>query len=204
MAFIPVPNTLEVELVQSMDNQIIENTLYFEFETTPSESDAGGLATALIAWWDDQFSTELSADLLLLRVVVTDLSADDSFSLTFNATPTPAGKVSDGSVPNNCAICISFRTAGRGRSARGRNYVAGLPNGFVAANRVVATVTDSLVAAYNALVSLAGGAGAVWVVVSRFTNHLPRVSGATFPITTAVLVDNVLDSQRRRLPGRGT
>lgn len=48
-----------------------------------------------------------------------------------------------------------------------------------------------------------------WVVVSRFSGvdslgkPIPRSSGVVELVVDAIFVDNIVDSQRRRLPGRG-
>jgi hypothetical protein len=43
-----------------------------------------------------------------------------------------------------------------------------------------------------------------WVVVSRFSGGVERVTGVTTPVVQAAYHDLNLDSQRRRLTGRGT
>lgn len=203
MPFVPFSNTLQVEFIQGLDEQVIENVVYAQYATTPSAEDADTLGNALISWWDTLFSAQLSNTLVLTAIQLTDLSDEESFSITVLPTAPVAGKISDEAVPNNCALCVSFRSAGRGRSARGRNYVAGIPGDFVSANRVVSTVTDSLVIAYNSLKTEIDAAGATWVIASRQHDKVIRTTGVTFPVVTALIVDNTIDSQRRRLPGRG-
>jgi len=44
-----------------------------------------------------------------------------------------------------------------------------------------------------------------WVIASYFQNGAPRVGGPVyFVVDQIVFVDGIVDSQRRRLPGRGT
>jgi len=50
---------------------------------------------------------------------------------------------------------------------------------------------------------VADGLGADWVVVSRFHDNAPRTAGVVSFINAATVVDATVDSQRRRLPGRG-
>jgi len=40
--------------------------------------------------------------------------------------------------------------------------------------------------------------------VSRFLANVQRPEGVPFVVNTVTVFDNSLDSQRRRLPGRGT
>jgi hypothetical protein len=59
------------------------------------------------------------------------------------------------------------------------------------------------VAAYNGLLALASNIQVVWCIVSRFSGGQPRTAGEVYPVIAALVTDNVADSQRRRLPGRG-
>jgi hypothetical protein len=54
------------------------------------------------------------------------------------------------------------------------------------------------------LKSVIEGLGYVWVIVSYITDNAPRVGGPVyFEVNDILIVDDVIDSQRRRLPGRG-
>ena len=105
--------------------------------------------------------------------------------------------------PNSAALAVSFRTAARGRTARGRNYVFGMPQAYLVSNSFSAPFVNGVQSAYNTLIGVAADNGYTWVVASRYENNAPRTSGLTRPVTAAVVVDEVLDSQRRRLPKRG-
>jgi len=68
-----------------------------------------------------------------------------------------------------------------------------------------------MIAAYSQL--LVGGAalpvGWEWVVVSRYSgtdvndDPVPRVTGIATLVSNVLFTNNTVDSQRRRLPGRG-
>jgi len=108
-------------------------------------------------------------------------------------------------LPGNCSLSISFRTAGRGRSSRGRNYFVGLVESQVNGDVVNGGNVDAYQTLYEELI----GAGSVvtgwqWVVVSRFFNGAPRTAGLAQPVTAVVVVDSFIDSMRSRLLGRGT
>jgi hypothetical protein len=57
---------------------------------------------------------------------------------------------------------------------------------------------------YNGLIGGADIDPWVWVVASRITNGAPRVTGLSQPVTSWLVVDLAVDSQRRRLNGRGS
>jgi hypothetical protein len=111
--------------------------------------------------------------------------------------------------PANVSLAVSFRTAGRGRSSRGRNYFVGFVDDQVTGNVVNNSDAVDIRNAYAALIAAAATANVSWVVVSRFSGvdadgkPIPRAAGVTSLINAVSLVDNDVDSQRRRLNGRG-
>lgn len=204
MPFVPAANTAMAELRYQWNEQQVENTLYFEASASLSLTLMETLANDLSAWWQAGLRAQQVPDLQLREIFITNLTTNTSptFSLT-DGLPLSGGKLGDG-VPNNCALCVSFRTGGRGRSARGRNYVPGLEDGSVTGSVVNGSYAAAILAPYSDLI----GAGALtsglqWCVVSRFSGGVARTAALIQPITSVLLVDDVIDSQRRRLPGRG-
>ena len=205
MPFIPVADTVEVELFQMLHGQKIENTQYWRKIGGSSVADATDLWNSLLIWWSTSFSIQLSNQLTLLGAKITDLSSETSYAVEFAApAPHPAGHSVSFGLPGNVALVASFRTNSRGRSYRGRNFVAGLPEDGVDGNTVQTSVVNALQASYAALLSDFAPSGWEWVVASRFHNKLPRVAGIATAITSVIVVDPYIDSQRRRLTGRGT
>jgi hypothetical protein len=204
MPFIPVDNVIEAELRMRLDGQRIENTLYFYKVTGWSAADVPVVFNALLVWWNTYYSVPVSSQLSLNEIKITDLSSETGFAFEIpTPTPKPTGDSADPSAPNNVALCVSFRTASRGRSARGRNYVPGIPKTAITANTVDTVTTTAIAAAYNQLLTVADTLGADWCVVSRRHNNDWRPAGVVSLINAATLVDSTVDSQRRRLPGRG-
>jgi len=100
-------------------------------------------------------------------------------------------------MPANCAAVISWRTGLSGRSARGRSYIFGLQDGAA----IGSTLTNAQIALLTALSNAIGSftnAGGVGVLFSILSKTLVN----TFPVRNAI-IDAIMDSQRRRLPGRG-
>lgn len=101
------------------------------------------------------------------------------------------GTSSSGSLPNQCSLVCSLRTATAGRRGRGRVY---LPcNDTVMSSGQVASGNVGQLATWMAafLTSVNGDLGDQHVVV------LSQVSGTAHPITS-VVVDSKIDIQRRR------
>jgi len=210
MPFVPVANTALAEIRMIADLQEVENTLYFEKATALTEGDLNDLGDALITWWEDNMAPNIWAGVTVSEVVCTDLSSASSLQVSRVPAAPLTGALSVPGLPTSVSLTISFRTALRGRSFRGRNYIVGLTEGqTTGANTVDSSLSDAFVTAYEQLLTLAGDLGLQWVVVSRFSGvdadekPIPRAAGVTTPITTVLVVDNVVDSQRRRLPGRG-
>lgn len=203
MAFVPAFNTVEVELRQRWDSQKIENTLYFQREAGWDVTSMDALAASLITWWTDELAPYVSNAVSLVEVYMTDLTTETSLAYGYN-TGLPVSAVQESpSLPNNVALCISFRTSNRGRSARGRNYVPGMTELGTTGNTITSAIVDGVEAAYFALVGVATANDATWVVCSRYHNNAPRSTATLYLIREAICIDPTVDSQRRRLPGRG-
>jgi len=203
MPFVPVTNVLQAEIRYLMDNQRVENTLYFHRPTGVVQVNAVGLADYLFNWWNTSMKPLLASTVQLREIFVTDLSSANSFTHTRVSSPVVAGTRVGAAMPNSIALAISFRTANRGRSFRGRNYVMGSTEGDVVDNTFTGAYVDAVQAAYVAMNAGLGALNFVWVVVSRFSNGAPRAIGLATPITVVGVFDGIVDSQRRRLPGRG-
>jgi hypothetical protein len=187
-----------------LHGQDVVNTLWFrKFPGGFSESDLGDLNTDLIDWWDTNVSPSLSSNLSLVEVTSTDQSSSSAPSVV-TMTAVPGGLTGEAGPGSNC-ITIKFTTNERGRSGRGRNYISGLREVDVNGNTYDAGRISELVAGYDLLrtAPLLSGA-AVWNVVSHFTAGSARESGYAIPITGVSVADNAIDSQRRRLTGRGS
>jgi hypothetical protein len=205
MTFVGKTDIVQANLRFSLYDQQIENTLYFQYKTSGVDVAAMQvLGQDLIAWWDTYIPTALVNDLVMREVYLTDLSTQTSPTVTVVPGTTVAGASSADSVPNNVTLCVSFRTAGRGRSARGRNYISGFSEGAVTGNTFDPSIAEDIRAGYEELLDATTYTGDWgWVVYSRFENGVPRDEGQALPVDAVVLTDLVVDSQRRRLPGRG-
>lgn len=212
MPFIPAISCVEVDLNQRLHGEQVQNTLYgVNFGgVTPANIEL--LAGEMITWVGTQLYPNLADAIQLTEVKVRDLNIADGPQFIGVPTLPVVGQGPGAALPGNVAACVSFRTGLTGRSRRGRNYVAGLPEAGVTGNALSQTLGQGIRAAYEALLAPTGPfavAGYAWVVLSRYSGvdpvtgrPVPRASGLpTF--VNAVLIDANVDSQRRRLAGRG-
>jgi len=210
MAFIPVPNTVHVRLEGVLDRQQTINDLYFFQDGGITLPELQNLLANVFDWWNLSIVTLLSNDFRSVAGHARDLS-----TLTGNvadlSTGASTGGFSGESMSGNVAPCISFRTGLSGRAFRGRNYIPAIPTARVLLNTIDDEWAENVVSAYSLLLpdGSALPAGFTWVVVSRFSgvdvdgNPVPRLEGIPTTVVNALFTDLTVDSQRRRLPGRG-
>lgn len=205
MAFVPSANIGEARVICLLDGQITNNILHFAFDSPPITSgDIAALAAAVDTWFGSSVLTLLSASLQYLRTETRDLTSQAGDRGAANSM---AGEGSAGGdvCPNNVAPCISFQTIQGGRSGRGRFYLPGIPKAVTTASHLQTSFMNDLGIAFNDL--LPGNdlapPGWTWVVLSKTTGGAPRPGGVGYPVTLAYFTDGIVDSQRRRLPGRG-
>lgn len=203
--FIPVPGTAKVAMVSTLNLQQMINT--FHFKLTAGEWDAAGLNSlceAVWNWYHDNIRPIQTNIAVMIRCTAVSLQSSTAASGAYSATPA-AGAVSSPYVPNNVALVATLRTALRGRSYRGRFYLGGIPQAQLSgANYIADSYAATFRTAMLALMTDADIAAleATWGVVSLRHDNAARSTGVFTPITT-VDVDPTIDSQRRRLPGRG-
>lgn len=204
MPFIPVPNTASVECIYEWDNQIVENTLYYTLGTaTPDLSDLTALVEAVSGFIRSGLLPLMADTITLLRLVGRVLETLDGIQYISTTGLPQDGASTAESMPNNVAACISLRTGLAGRSFRGRNYVPGLTIANIDHNQLNPSSLAAIVDVYTALIAPVPASAWNMSIVSRFTAGAARAEGIATPVTQVVFVDNIVDSQRRRLPGRG-
>lgn len=203
MPYIPVVDVVQAELFMLWDGSNVENVLHFEPDTPPSLALMGELAAHLVTWWNANIKPLCAPQLQLNSLKLTDLSTEFAPVLNYNTGLPLVGTSATATLPNNVAFVVTKRTALRGRSYRGRIYVAGLTEGAVTGSVVAASVVTAYLNAYNLIKSFST-AGAAWTmqVVSRHQGGVPLINGIATDVT-GFTSDGVVDSQRRRLPGRG-
>ena len=204
MPFVEITHVVLAELRYLWDGQKCENTLYFELDTPPDVTNMQALGDALADWWATQLKPQTSSAVTLNLIHLTDLTSDTGPAIDVTTGLPQSGSVASTAAPNNVSLAVKFSTALRGRSFRGRNYILGIIPSVLTENVVSDAFAAAIVAAYENLLDPATlPSGATWVVASRFHNNAPRLIGVTAPITAVSVTDKVVDSMRRRLPGRG-
>lgn len=204
MPFVPAPNLVEVEIRAISDGQHIENRIMVDALAAPTAEILSSIAEAVWDWATGTYALQLPDQVAITAVVATDLSSEEGGQVTVSEAPVN-GSVGGGALPLNATLCFSLRSTSRGRSARGRLYLLALPATSVSQNTVHSAYASNVLTGLNGLIDVISGLGFVWVVASYIHDGAPRVGGPVyFAITNVILVDPTVDSQRRRLPGRGS
>jgi hypothetical protein len=207
--FVPCDRVVKVDFRGTLDGERISNTLYVQKQSgSVNASDLQNIGQTARTWWGAELSPTLSSAFVLREIYLTDLTQQNSFVLTYTTNLPASGQLAGSILPNNVTFCISLRTGNAGRSFRGRNYVPGIRSTDVTSsdpNLLSVGRSNTLVAAYQQLINPTyfGTTPYRLVIVSRFSNGNPRTAGIATPVTAVLAVDRVLDSMRRRLPGRG-
>jgi len=204
MTFIPTVDTLRCALNFSVGTQLGVNTLWFKKSSSIVSADLAIVATDLVSWWDTYGDPCQCSSCTLNSIDVVDQNSSTSPSLSHPVSPAIAGTAAGTPAPLNVTCVASFRTANRGRSARGRFYLYGLSesdtnNDGVTIGSGLQTALSVLFANLNSFVS---GDGFSHVVVSKQLDGVARSAGYAQAVTSYI-IDTNLDSQRRRLAGRG-
>lgn len=191
----------------SLFSQLVENVFYIKGTEDPDEpwesSALANVADYLEDWVIGSIQPIGNANVTYRELYLTDLTTETS--PTYSRVLGFPGDVSGAAMPGNVTITTTFKTSGRGRSSRGRNYWVGINQNLVTGNTVSSTLTTNIRLAYLQLNVQIADAPRVpnHVVVSRRANGAWRTEALVQKVTSYVVVDNFIDSQRRRLTGRG-
>lgn len=203
MAFIPVENVVGVEMRYSWNDEPVENTLYFHNDSGWSPANLQTLGEALMEWWFQELRPFQASTCIMREIYIRDLTTETGWNGTYTPADPGNGTATGESLPNNCTLVISFRTGRVGRSYRGRNYAVGLVEAFALNTYATPVYAAAMVTAYQNMETYLSLTPFAHVVVSRYTNNAPRVTGLAQTVTAYLVTDLAMDSQRRRLPGRG-
>jgi hypothetical protein len=191
-----IPHTARVvEQYTQHGQQRVNVRHYFIPLGNPTEANLETLGNYLLSVWEDTGKLACANQIALEQIQLTNIDHEGGPQFTIDVNPPSAGTLAFAPAPGNATHTASFRTAKVGRKYRGRNFLPGLHDGQTNDDDTV--TSDRLVRA------------AAWV--ARWFIGLPtdwhlgvasQVVGATEPVTSIVF-ENILDSMRSRLPGRG-
>jgi|SRR5215216_223440 len=202
--FIEAPGVVKAQIIFDASSQKVENVYHILSGAGVALADLdriqGKLATWLTTNWKPNSSSGVSCALMVLN----DESVENGVGKEYIINPAIVGSAAGGNLPLHNTVAIKWSTGLTGRSFRGRTYHVGLVPGHISGNQLSGGFAGTLGTMYNALKTTLSGGGTVdkLVVVSRCNNNVWRSTAVVTEITGASVDINV-DSQRRRLTGRG-
>jgi len=198
MAFIPTTNGVSV-VFEGIQNGIpIVNKFHLNVGTSPDvtllEDVLDVFQTWMAAYWLQLAHTSYT----LARIVAKDISVADGEEAALNLTSGNVGLNTGLAMAANAAVVLSWRTIKTGRSFRGRTYMGGMPNSFLAdAQNINSSVAVDIAEAGQALLDAITAAGYTLCVLSKYALKVARIAGLLTEII-GLVVDTKVDSQRRR------
>jgi hypothetical protein len=203
MVFIPVPNAAEVLMNFTWNGEQVKMVFGVGWEAEPDSAAMLDIADDFDTWHNTNLKAAQTTEITLDSIDVIPQWDNTAPSVTKILTTPRPGTATGDSVPNNAAPCITLLTGLRGRSYRGRKYIPGYPETNVDGSLVGLSNLSALLTIMGAIVPLLSADDAALGVISRQLNNVARVIGVITAVT-AFKADQIIDSQRRRLPGRGS
>lgn len=203
MAFQKVVDTVEIDMIFTLNGQAAQNVFYAELIGGYILSDLVALAAQIDLNWQGNWRTEQPLEAVYVRTEVRGLAVENDISTSNNTNANPGSDISP-SLPNNVSFAVKKESGLTGRSARGRSFWIGIPS-----DKTEAADENQLTAAYIAAlvfnvdsVRTSINAVSLWlpVLVSRFAGGVARSEGKTFPWISTTNVDTRVDTMRGRLP----
>lgn len=203
--FKPIANAAQVVIQSRLDGEACYSTFGFvrTAPTTVTQAMVQALVSGLASIFVANFMPELPALYVFGKAVARALDVEDSWQAEDAADAGTVGSLPGAILPNNCSLATAFQTGLAGRSKRGRQYWPSFLEGEVLNQRVDAAKIAQILVLYEFLIGDDIVApGWRWAVLSR--KVISGVwEGHAYPITKVLFNDAVIDSMRRRLPGRG-
>lgn len=207
MPFVPAPEIIQVEMVYSCFGQICENVFHVQKAGGVTPSDLSAAQVVFLNWWTANMRATYHSGLSLTLIRARDMTTQTGLATELGVSTSNTGTITGfPALPNNVALAVKWTTGLSGRSYRGRTFHFAFSTNQLSSTDpdvVTATYAQALVTAYTALHTTCLTNTIPLVVLSKFANKVARNTAVATPIL-AVQVNTAIDSQRRRLLGRGS
>lgn len=203
--FIALPNTAQVQMVYNTGGGQAENVFHVVKGSAWEVADLNSIAATFAGWHSAHLRQRQAPEVSLRLVTAKDMSVVDSVAIEAAVSPALDGTHSGKALPMNVTLALKWSTGFSGRTKRGRTYHIGITDTQVASTDMSFMDTTALgliVADYAELISEVNISDQYLAVASLRVNGAWRDTGVLTKILS-VSADSYVDSQRRRLYGRG-
>lgn len=191
------PSVARVALTVQRDTRSFVNVFHM-MRTDDAEltsADLVRMATEVADWWQNTYRATVITNVVGESAVATKLDPTDPLQETVffgGAGTVPTSQAE----PGNVTAAFSWRTGFAGRKFRGRNYHVGIDGDQINAN-------DTIVGGYIAVLSAAAAQFLVSLAAESLKLVVFHRSDDSATDITGFVVDQLVDSMRTRLAGRG-
>lgn len=186
------------------NSQIVQNVFAVAATHPLTSADATAIKDTVEAWITSTLQAVQSTDVRYMSLTVRDPNPNGP-RYDFAGDNT-LGIDNSGPLPNEVTFALKKASALSGRKFRGRFYHIGVTAGMLSPsdkNILTATAVFALVSTYEALKTALATAGFPMQIIQRNYTTDPPSLQSMVPVLSILATDSVVDSQRRRGPGRG-
>lgn len=193
------PNIARITYQMHRGTQVVENTFHLHRSGGWTLAQLQAAVLAAYNLWNTYAKPVIPSGIALFNVhgQVYDPNVSP-WTADYTVSPEIAGTATGTTAPGNVTSTLSERANLAGRKYRGRIYWPGIPEGNIASDDTLNSAFIAALAGFALqwiLAFPAGGTNGALVIFHRLTN--------TFDQIATIVIEKILDSQRRRLPGRG-
>lgn len=190
------PDVVRVTIFGQRDTRQVLNTFHVRNTLGWSLSAMASLAADVQTWINGQYKTIVPATYNWYLISVRQYSLTTPLAYDLSISPVIVGTRGGNAEAGNVTSTMSLRTGYAGRKYRGRMYVAGISEADVTnADLLISGYVSTLAVITQALLTAMNVGTRALCIFHKLTNTYTDVNGYA--------IENIVDSQRRRLPGRG-
>lgn len=200
MTFYPAQYCVKFSVEQTVLNQAVVNTFWMRRNTPWDNALLTTMMSGIAGVYNTHLVPRLVDDWELNKVTARDFTTYDGLSGEYTPSPAIVGLSATDPWPPQVATVVSWRTNKRGRSYRGRTYLAGWADSAANGAALTGTEKGAMSNWAQALINLANANSVYFSIVSFYNNSQPRGAGVWTEITSFVIQDYARTQRRRSVP----
>lgn len=200
-AFIPVPATVRVQLIYTLNSQRMENVFHVISGGGMLVADLDRIEAVFAAWWTATGRNQVNNNVSLVLMVLDALNVESGLHKEYTSGWTVAGALATGLCVGQNALTVKLSTAFSGRSFRGRIFWTGIGANDIVSGLVTAARRDATVTAIGTLRTNLTAGGDTLAVVSYCHLGAWRATGVATAVSGQSAKTTLTQQKRRRVAG---